>query len=141
MTRPPSPKQRERRAAWLSEMEELPGVFIPDRLIIPHNTREHWAVTRRRTKQHSNAAMFAIRGSYNKRISIPLGPPPYRVTFTRYGPRQIDQGNLEGSFGDVQDGTAKALGVDDGDSASITFEYRQEKAAFYGVRILISERK
>lgn len=134
MACPPSLKQRERRAAWLAEMEKLPGVFVPIR--VRSNMREHWAVKAKRIAAERSAVNLMMYLNREWHSTLPVN-----VQFSRYGPKTMDDDNLRIALKGCRDEIAKLLRCDDGDLEKIVFEYRQEKAAFYGVRILISERK
>lgn len=66
--------------------------------------------------------------------------PPYRVTITRTTSRLMDShDNLRNSYKTVVDTIAARLGVDDGDTERVTWEYRQDKAKPYGTSITIRE--
>jgi hypothetical protein len=65
--------------------------------------------------------------------------PPFVVTLTRIGPRPVDDDNLRGAFKAPRDELAACLGVDDGDTASVTWVYAQERGLF-GIRVKIQAR-
>jgi hypothetical protein len=101
-------------------------IELPLRLVSVANVREHWAAKAKRAKAHRNAA-----------IAVPRVDLPVLVTITRLGPRTLDDDNLAGSAKALRDGIAARLNVDDGDTARIRFQYRQEKSKGYAVRVTL----
>ena len=63
---------------------------------------------------------------------------PVAVILTRVAPRELDGDNLQGSFKSIRDGVADYFGTDDR-NPQIEWQYMQEKANDYGVRIEIKE--
>mgnify|MGYP001586779957 CR=1 FL=1 len=63
---------------------------------------------------------------------------PLLVDLVRVGPRRLDDDNLAGALKHIRDGVAAALGVDDGDTARVTWRYgqRQDRQAV-GVEVTI----
>ena len=117
---------------WRTHMLRGPGAFIPIKTVSEANTREHWRQRAARTKQNRWA------GAYWTRAKYPTLVLPATVTLTRYGPRELDNDNLGGSFKALRDGIADAFGVDDGD-ARYAWVYRQERSRWHGVRIEINQ--
>lgn len=68
------------------------------------------------------------------------------VTFTRIGPRDLDDDGLAASFKAVRDATAAFLGVSDAPRGGVRWSYAQERGPkvprgvepYYGVRIEIT---
>lgn len=68
------------------------------------------------------------------------------VTFTRIGPRDLDDDGLAASFKAVRDATAAFLGVSDAPKGGVRWAYTQERGPkvprgmppYYGVRIEIA---
>jgi crossover junction endodeoxyribonuclease RusA len=109
------------------------------RLPVAPNIRECWqARAARARKQRETAclrvanAIYAATGGSGK---IPAGPLVVRLC--REGPRRVDDDNLAGAFKAVRDGVADALGVDDGDTNAVRWEYRQDKARACAVSVEI----
>lgn len=94
------------------------------RLISEANSRGHWAKRAKRFKGHKIAA-----------LAVPRHALPVLVTITRLGPGRMDDDNLAGAAKALRDGIAARLGVDDGDTRRIRFQYRQERANAHGVRV------
>jgi hypothetical protein len=111
---------------------EIPGL----RLISEGNAREHWAKRRKRRQWHEVAVIVAL--DLRRRRELDRLPLPYHVRWTRVGKKLLDPDAVGSSFKFVQDELCRFLGVDDGDTESISFEYRQEKGKAYAVRIEIS---
>jgi hypothetical protein len=120
---------------WVEEMHDAPGLFVPCELMpnwlngskVPVRFAQGIKKTQRRT------AYAAVKGFCHLRPT----PPPYVVTITRYGPSRMDDDGNAAALKYVRDGVARALGIDDGDEAQLTFKPRQQAAKFYGYRILI----
>lgn len=66
---------------------------------------------------------------------------PILVTLTRVSAGQTDDDGNIGALKHVQDGVARELGIDDGDTARLRFAYRQERGdrGHYAVTILIEQ--
>lgn len=113
-------------------------IWLPLLTVSEANMREHWAVKAKRKKQHTQVAAMLTRSAFSGVVGKP--PLPLCITLTRHGKRRLDPDNLAGSFKGIQDGIAKALGVDDGDER-LTWVYDQRKGCVdLGVRVSI-ERK
>ncbi len=107
-------------------------VVVPVRTVSEMNQREHWSARARRAKAQRKATWLTLR-------AYSLTPPrlPLAITLTRMAPRSLDQGdNLNGSCKHVRDQVCGWLGVND-NTDEITWVYRQEKSASYGVRVRI----
>lgn len=94
---------------------------IPVRTISEANQREHWAVKNKRKNVQQLEMLAALQ---NNLVGRKL-TPPYAVRLTRIGPKPLDSDNLAGCFKHCQDQIARKLGVDDGDTAKITWQYAQ----------------
>ncbi len=97
------------------------------------NYREHRAKKSARSAKQKEAAWAAVLASRAPRMLR----PPFVVTVTRLGPRELDDDGASASAKWVRDGISVALGVDDGDVERIKFCVRQEKCKYYGVKIEI----
>lgn len=109
--------------------------LIPVRTVSEANMREHWAVKARRKRDHTQTSMLVARSQLAKAgvqasgwVPLTLANGGIRITMTRLGVRALDTDNLAGALKGVQDGIAKALGVDDGDPR-LEWVYRQEKGS------------
>lgn len=113
------------------------SLSIPVKLVSEANMREHWAIKRKRNKQHQMTVTYALAG-----LKRDIPAFPVRVIMTRVGVRKLDPDNLAGSFKHVQDGIAKVLGCDDGDETKVTWEYRQRKGVpkEYSMDLIIQAR-
>lgn len=104
--------------------------LIPVKTVSEANMREHWAAKAKRKKLQTNAAYLVTFGELAK-ANAGHWPgwtkQPLTITLTRLAARALDADNLAGAFKGIQDGVAKALGVDDGD-ARLQWVYRQERA-------------
>jgi hypothetical protein len=111
------------------------AAVIPLRTVSAANAREHWAkkAARNRKERTVVAAYFAAMPAVFRDTRAPLV-----VTFTRYGKRLLDDDNLSGSFKAIRDEVAKQLGRDDGPRGGVRWEYKQEKAGEYAVRIEVT---
>lgn len=124
----------------------MPGLVLtlPLRIASVRNAREHWAAKAKRTAAHRGAARLHLL-SLMKRSGLGRSMLlPARVTLTRIAPRRLDDGdNLSDAFKDVRDGVADALGVNDGDIASVVFDYAQRRgrAKEYGIEISVEKRR
>jgi crossover junction endodeoxyribonuclease RusA len=109
------------------------SVSLPLRTRSTLNVREHWRKRAKRAQEERAVVRMRLAG-------VRGWPPPLpvTVTFTRVGPRALDDDNLAGSFKAVRDGAADALGVDDG-SDEVQWLYVQEKGA-YEVRVKVESK-
>jgi len=106
-------------------------VTIPMRLVNGANSREHWAVRRKRASAQRDMAAQAI-----PRMLLPK--LPVTVKITRYGPRLMDDDGNVIACKHLRDGIADRYNVDDG-SPLLKFQYAQEKGD-YGVKVEIVPR-
>lgn len=116
---------------------DLPGM----RLVNPTNEHAHWCIRHKRASQQRYAARVAT-GAYvghKPAIAVQRGTVRLVVTITRLGKGTLDSDSLPPSAKHVRDGIADALGVDDGDETRVTWQYRQERAREWGVRVEVSE--
>lgn len=97
------------------------------------NSREHWSKRSKRAQVERTAVNWHWPlGSLKDGLEAKQG---VLVTFTRRGPRRMDDDGLSASLKAVRDAVAKRLGVDDGESR-VAFLYKQEKGD-YGVNVRI----
>lgn len=104
--------------------------LIPIRTGRGLNNREFWAARARRVKKERRAVW-----AYWPRAKLRAFTLPIYVLLTRIAPSPgLDGDNLQGSLKAIRDQVAAQLGVDDGDTASIRFEYAQERGP-WGIRV------
>lgn len=114
--------------------------WLPIRTVSEANQREHWSVKAKRKKQQTSSVALVTRGELAIRGMWDPGRWdgwPMRITLTRYGVRRLDADNLAGAFKGIQDGIAKALGVDDGDER-LTWVYAQEKSNKLRIGVVVT---
>jgi len=92
------------------------------------NARVHWRVRAKTAKAEREQARLMCHA-----LMI-LPAPPCVVRLTRVGPRQLDDDNVATAFKSIRDGVADWLGVDDGDTIKVRWEYAQERGA-YAIRV------
>jgi hypothetical protein len=92
---------------------------IPISATTTQNSRMHWSQRARRVEAEHNAVIYA----WSK--ARPKIEPTTRITLTRFGPRELDGDNLQGSLKGIRDAIAKKLKIDDG-SKLVEWVYRQE---------------
>ena len=111
-------------------------VRLPIRTASESNARDKWGKIKRTTEQRGLAG-FTVTPLSSKVDG------PYLVTITRVAPRKLDTGNLAASLKAVQDGTADALAINDGDEDAATWRYEQRKGGRgeYAVEIEIMRRE
>lgn len=100
------------------------------------NDRSHWAVKNRRKQgQQELVAVAMYNALKGRKVELPC-----TVKLTRVGPKPLDVDNLAGSQKHVQDQVARQLGVDDGDTSKVSWEYAQTPIRIreYAVRISIN---
>jgi hypothetical protein len=110
-------------------------IDIPLRVVSEANAHEHWRARQKRAKQQRFIA-YALVGRHFKY----LPSFPVTVKFTRLAPRKLDSDNLAGACKAARDGVADVYGIDDGDERW-GWEYGQEKAKQYGIRIEITSKE
>ena len=94
------------------------------------NGREHHMQRSRRVKRErlSTAWMLA---TVLQRPALPCV-----VTLTRLGPSNgLDDDNLAGALKGVRDEVARWIGVDDRDRKTVRYQYEQQRAKTWAVRI------
>lgn len=91
---------------------------LPVRVVSELNTREHWAAKHKRKK----AQQAEVWAAWPRRQKVTL---PCLVRFVRYGQNLLDPDAVASSFKHVQDEVCRLLGVDDGNTQLISFEYSQ----------------
>lgn len=94
---------------------------VPIRTISEANSRDHWRVKNARKVAQQQEVHVALHNLLIGRV-IQL---PCVVRLTRYGQNMLDDDNLAGSFKGCRDQIARQLGVNDGDTANVKFEYAQ----------------
>lgn len=93
----------------------------PIRTVSEANQREHWAIKFKRKKDQQLEMLVALQNNLvGKKVKLPCV-----VKLTRIGPKPLDSDNLAGAMKHVQDAIAKKLGIDDGDTEKIRWEYHQ----------------
>ncbi len=109
---------------------------LPIKVISEANARDHWK-TRWRRNLAQSTEVGAEWLNLTKRRPFPL---PCVVRFTRIAPKWLDSDALVGSFKHVRDEVARRLGVDDGDTTKVSFEYDQAPLGRNDYWILIEVR-
>jgi hypothetical protein len=122
-----------------STLPKLPApafaLRFPIRTVSELNARGHepWRKTHRRSSEQKWIVMLILGFSRTFRF-------PVTVKLTRLAPRKLDSGdNLNAFAKSIRDQIAKWLGVNDGDTSKVTWEYAQEKSDAYSVRMEIFE--
>ena len=110
---------------------------IPIKAVSEANVREHWTTKAKRAKAQREAAKWFMGHAYLTRMQFKHS---LVIGITRLGPwrRPMDDDNLARSMKAIRDGIADALGIDDG-GPRLRWDYAQEKAREYGVRVEIVE--
>ncbi len=119
--------------SWRSLMAELPGMFLAYETLPSVNMRGAWYMHEGRIKKERElGALIAM-----KLVSF----FPMACIFTRYGSTLLDDDNLRPCFKAIRDGIAQRLGVRDGPTGPIKWEYKQEKTGLgcYGIRVEFNE--
>lgn len=112
---------------------------LPCRLVNGQNVREHWSEKSARAKmQRQLARDSTYLACVNARL-LALKGKPLSVTITRIGKRRMDKDGNVSACKHIQDGVADGLNIDDG-SELVTWEYEQELAKEFGVRVTIKAR-
>lgn len=112
---------------------------LPCRLVNGQNVREHWSEKSARAKmQRQLARDSTYLACVNARL-LALNGKPLSVTITRIGKRRMDKDGNVSACKHIQDGVADGLNIDDG-SELVTWEYEQELAKEFGVRVTIKAR-
>ncbi len=108
---------------------------LPLKLVSEANAHEHWRNRQKRAKAQRAAAKAALGPD------VKGPPPPYLITITRIGPRELDSDNLAGSAKHIRDGVADWLGMNDNDKR-LTWEvkHRSEGRGVYACEIVIESR-
>lgn len=104
----------------MESMKEI-NFQAPIRTVSEMNQREHWAVKHKRKNEQQQEMMVVLQNNLvGRQVKLPCV-----VRLTRIGPKALDTDNLAGAFKHVQDAIARKLGVDDGDTEKIRWEYHQ----------------
>jgi hypothetical protein len=104
--------------------------YLPLKLEVSLNTREHWAVKARKVKAERAAVALGFRSKpwrrqYAQAVALD-SESTWEITLTRLSPRKLDGDNLQGRFKGVRDQVAYELGMDDGDPR-LVWTYAQEQ--------------
>ena len=121
---------RLRRGKHATPKKPLSSLTLPLRLPSLANQRVHPLKRWRQGRQQKNAVASALTPYLKPAL-------PAVVTLTRIGPRKLDSDNLAISFKAVRDQLAAWIGVDDGSDLYV-WQYAQEKAKEYGIRIEVT---
>ena len=112
------------------------------RFVVPLHLR---GPNTRRNRQALAADALQAREAVVGSALVQQGPdcwskvkPPCVVTFTRLSPRALDDDNLRGACKPIRDEVARMLGVDDGPSSLVRWNYAQRKDARSGIEVLIT---
>lgn len=108
-------------------------VRIPLILQAETNKREHWAQRAKRSRIERETARRDMRISGGK-LELPAV-----VTLTRFGPRKLDDDNLQTAFKHVRDGVADWMGLDDRNPV-VSWLYRQVVGPVWGIEIRLQRR-
>lgn len=109
------------------------AIFLPIRIHSEANERAHWSTkSARHAKQKQELKVEWYRLTRNAVV-----PFPCVVKFTRIGQKAFDSDAVVIGCKWVRDAICECLGVDDGDTERIRFEYGQEVTGKreYGVRV------
>lgn len=94
---------------------------VPVKTVSEANLREHYMAKYRRKQEQQLEMMVVLQNNLiGRKVKLPCV-----VRLTRIGPKALDTDNLAGAFKHVQDAIAHKLGVDDGDTEKIRWEYHQ----------------
>lgn len=117
---------------WYAAMGREPGLFIPMRVVVFANHREHFHAQAARKARQRETVALAFRWRVDNATIERL-----RIVLTYYGPRELDGDNLQNAFKAVRDELAKIVGVNDR-SKWYLWEYQQTKTkrGHYGIRVL-----
>ena len=99
------------------------------RLVSAANAREHWTSRAERSRDTRGVVSEALRAH-------PPPPGPWAVAITRSGPVALDTDNLAGSAKALRDAVAEWLGVDDGPTSPVRWEYGQVRGG-YGATVVV----
>lgn len=119
-------RETSHRAARMDKVDRTATVTsldfqAPVKTVSEANQREHWAVkNERKNAQQLEVSTVLHNNLLNRKVRLPCV-----VKLTRIGPRALDTDNLAGAMKHVQDAIARKLGVDDGDTEKVRWEYHQ----------------
>lgn len=105
---------------------------VPVRTRAEGNNREHWRRVWSRRKEHRTSARLLGRAASEPPTTYPLV-----VRMTRVGKRRMDDDNLMGALKGLRDGIADWLGVDDGRTDLVRYEYAQRIGKTYAVEVVV----
>lgn len=142
-TKPRYPENREtsHREARTDKVDRTATITSLDfqclvKTVSEANQREHWAVkNERKNAQQLEVSTVLHNNLLNRKVRLPCV-----VKLTRIGPRALDTDNLAGAMKHVQDAIARKLGVDDGDTEKVRWEYSQMPIRIreYAVKVSIT---
>jgi hypothetical protein len=93
------------------------------------NERLHWAARARQTKSlraaTQGSALVQLRPEGLRALATL--PRPFCVRLVRIGTRELDDDNVRGACKPIRDEVAVLLGLDDGPTAPVTWDYAQER--------------
>lgn len=136
----PAPRTRTLKVRLVEPSFTMPGTWvIPLHLTPGDNARGQRGKIgragheRRVTARHLAAHLvylvpFAMAAQRGEAVT---------VTFTRLG-RLLDSDGLQGACKYVRDTVALFLGVDDGPTGAVSWDYHQERSAQFGVRVSLA---
>lgn len=132
------------------ESADSPGLMfeVPLRTGAGQNDREHWRAKAHRVKREKETVSLVLQAyqpvegtRLEEVLSAMARRGPVRVTLTRIAPSKgLDGDNLSGALKAVRDAVAKAMRVDDRESARLAWKYEQERGP-WAVRVAVSARK
>jgi hypothetical protein len=107
----------------------VPGL----RTVSESNARDHWATKAKRAKKQRATVALVCRSQIGNPPALPLV-----VTLTRISRGTLDaHDNLRSALKACADGVTDWLGLASDRHAGLTFEYAQERAKGYGLRVEI----
>lgn len=120
---PDSPSRSETETENVGRWRTITSLDFqaPVKTVSEANQREHHMAKYRRKQEQQLEMMVALQNNLiGRRVKLPCV-----VKLTRIGPKALDPDAVSGSLKHVQDAIAKKLGVDDGDTEKVRWEYSQ----------------
>lgn len=106
---------------------------LPLKTVSEINRRDHWATKSRRHK----AQQYEVNIEWKKKLGTRRIQLPCRVTFTRIGPKALDDDNLRSACKSVRDEVARLLNSHDGFGSPVQWAYKQQPIGKHEYRLLI----
>jgi hypothetical protein len=106
------------------------GFQVALKTVSEANQRGDWRAKHRRSATQRATVRAAAHALLGRCVVTPCV-----VTLTRLSARELDDDNLSSAFKAVRDGLADYLGVDDLLIKLVRYEYAQERAKGYAVRV------